>query len=307
MKAFLSCFLSLILLPLLGHAKLNVVATLPDFAALAEAVGGDLVKVASLAKGTEDAHFVDARPSFIRVLNQADVLIESGTDLEIGWLPPLINSARNTKILPGQERRVALARGIELLDVPSGPVDRSQGDVHATGNPHYWLDPANGKIIAAHLAAVFARLDPANASAYQTNLVQFTERLDRRLAAWSTRMAPGRGVKVLTYHKSYEYFARRFGLEIVGQLEPKPGLEPSATHINGLIARAKEQDVKLVLIEPFRPRKTPEYVAAEIGAKVIVLPDKVGGHQKVQDYLSLFDYAVEQITAALKKLEMMNR
>jgi ABC-type Zn uptake system ZnuABC Zn-binding protein ZnuA len=295
------CFFILICFaqPLALQAKLNVVATLPDFAALAQEVGGDLIKVTALAKGTEDAHFVDARPSFIRVLNQADVLLEGGAELEIGWLPPLVNNARNARILPGKPGRVTLAQGLRLLEVPTAPVDRSQGDVHAVGNPHYWMDPVNGRMIAERLAEVFGELDPPNAARYQENLKKFSDRLSQKLADWTRQMEPYRGTKVLTYHKSYEYFTGRFGLQVVGQLEPKPGLEPSATHINALINRAKEQGVKLVLIEPFRARKTPEHVATAIGAKVLVVPDKVGANEKVQDYLSLFDYAVAQITAAL--------
>jgi zinc/manganese transport system substrate-binding protein len=281
-------------------AKLNVVATLPDFGAIAREIGGDEVKVTALAKGSEDAHFVDARPNLIRVLNQADVLIEGGADLEIGWLPPLVQGARNRRILAGQPGYVDASRGIALLEVPTGSVDRSQGDVHARGNPHYWLDPANGKIIAAQLAEVFARLDPAHAELFRANLKQFNERLDTKLAEWTDKMAPCRGLKVVTYHKTFEYFARRFGLEVVGQLEPKPGIEPSPTHIAQLIPRAKAEGVKVVMIEPFRPRKTPAYVAESIGARLVLLPDKVEADPKAKDYFSLFDQAVAVFTAALQ-------
>ncbi|HXG47825.1 MAG TPA: metal ABC transporter substrate-binding protein [Methylomirabilota bacterium] len=287
-------------LPVQAAARLNVVATLPDFTSIAGAVGGDLVQATSLAKGSEDAHFVDPRPSFIRVLNQADVLIEGGADLETGWLPPLVASARNRRILPGQPGRVALASHVQLLEVPSAPVDRSQGDIHAAGNPHFWLDPVNGEKIAAHLADVFARLDPPNAARYQEGRKLFCDRLARKLAEWKRQMEPFRGTRVLTYHKAYEYFAARFELEIVGQIEPKPGLEPSPTHLNALIQRAREQGVKLVLVEPFRARKTAEHVARSIGAKMLILPEKAGGAENVKDYFGLFDYAVAQITGALR-------
>ncbi|MBM3839552.1 MAG: zinc ABC transporter substrate-binding protein [Verrucomicrobia bacterium] len=283
-----------------AHAKLNVVATLPDFGAIAEEIGGDKVKVTSIARGTEDAHFVDARPSFIRVLNQADVLLEGGLDLEIGWLPPLLNAARNAKILHDAPGHVILSRGITVLEVPSGPVDRSMGDVHPSGNPHCWLDPANGKVIAASAAAAFARLDPPNAAFYEANLKTFNQRLDAKLAEWTKRMEPLRGLKVVTYHKSFSYFLERFGLELAGTIEPKPGIEPSPTHINALIPRAKEEGVKLVLVEPCRPRKTPEYVAGSIGAKLLILPTSVGGNAKVKDYIDLFDYDIGQIVEALK-------
>ncbi len=286
-----------------AHAKLNVVATLPDYGAIAEEIGGDMVKVTSLAKGTEDPHFIDARPSFLRILNQADVLLEGGAEMEIGWLPALVNNARNPKILGDAPRHVLMAQGIPLLDVPLAPVDRSMGDVHPAGNPHFAHDPANGRIMAAHLVEVFSKLDAANALLYQANLRKFNERLDQKLAEWARLMEPFRGTKVVTYHKSYEYFAARFGLEIVGQIEPKPGIEPSPTHINALIPRMKEAGAKLVMIEPNRPRKTPQYVADAIGAKLVIVPGMVGGHEKIKDYFSLFDYDVAQITAALKELK----
>src|SRR5436190_17093890 len=169
----------LVLLPLAAHAKLNVVATLPDFGSIAQAIGGDKVKVTTIARGTEDQHFVDARPSYIRVLNQADVLIEGGAELEVGWLPPLVAGARNQRILSDAPGHVILSRGIRLLEVPTGPVDRSMGDVHPFGNPHYSLDPANGKVIASSLAETFSRVDARNAAYYQQNSKKFSERLDK--------------------------------------------------------------------------------------------------------------------------------
>jgi len=284
----------------LAQAALNVVATLPDYGAIAAEIGGDKVKVTSLAKGTEDPHFVDARPSFIRVLNQADVLLEGGAEMEVGWLPSLVNNARNSRILGDSPGHVLMARGIQLLDVPAGAVDRSMGDVHPGGNPHFAHDPANGKIMAAHLAEVFSKLDPGNAATYAANLKKFNERLAGKLEEWTKSMAPFRGTKVVTYHKSYEYFAARFGLEVVGQIEPKPGIEPSPTHINALIPRMKQEGAKLVLIEPNRPRKTPDYVAQSIGAKVVIVPGMVGGNERIKDYFGLFDYDVAQIVSALK-------
>lgn len=280
--------------------KLNVVATLPDFGAIAQEVGGERVKVTSICRGTEDAHYVDARPSFIRLLNQADVLIEGGAELETGWLPPLLNSARNPRIAADAPGHVVLSRGIQLLEVPSGPVDRSMGDVHPLGNPHFWGDPLNGGIMATNIAESFSRLDPLNASVYRSNCLAFVQRLNAGLAEWSRELAPYRGTKVLTYHKSFTYFLARFGFELAGTIEPKPGIEPSPSHLNALVGRVKGQGVKLVLIEPFRPRKTPEYVAEAIDARLLVLPDKVGGVEKVKDELGLFDYNVRQIVAALK-------
>jgi len=215
----------------------------------------------------------------------------------------VVNNARNPKLLGAAPGHVVMAQGITLLDVPSGPVDRSMGDVHPAGNPHFAHDPANGKIMAAHLAEVFGRLDAANAAFYQANLKRFNERLDLKLVEWAKLMEPYRGTKVVTYHKSYEYFAARFGLKVIGQIEPKPGLEPSPTHISALITRTKEAGAKLVMIEPNRPRKTPQYVADAIGAKLVIVPGMVGGQEKIKDYFSLFDYDVAQIMAALKELK----
>jgi len=283
-----------------AQAKLNVVATLADFGSIAEQIGGDKVKVTNLARGTEDPHFVDARPSHINTLNKADVLLEGGLELEIGWLPPLVNAARNGKILTGAKGRVVMADGLRILEVPLTPVDRSMGDVHPLGNPHFWLDPENGKIMAAHLVTVFSELDGKNAAFYQANLKGFDAKIDRKMAEWTKMLEPYRGTKIITYHKSFEYFAERFGLIVFGQLEPKPGIEPSPTHINTLIPRAKEAGVKLLLVEPFRPRKTPEYVAHTIGAKLVLIPEKVAGNPQTKDYISLFDYDIQQIVNALK-------
>ena len=286
---------------LAAQAKLNVVASLPDFAAIAQEIGGDKIKVTSIARGTEDPHFVDAKPSYIRLLNQADMLLEGGAELEIGWLPPLVNNARNEKILGDAPGHVILSRGIRLLEVPTGPVDRSQGDVHPLGNPHYWLDPGNGKIIAQTLADAFSKVDSANAAFYEANRKTFAEKLDRKSAEWTKALEPYKGTKVVTYHKSLTYFLERFGLEAVGTIEPRPGIEPSPSYVNTLIPKLKSAGVKLVLVEPFRPRKTPTAVAQAIGAKLVLLPAAVNGNEKAKDYLSLFDYNVSATVAALKE------
>lgn len=304
MKArFLPRLLALILPALLAHGaetQLRVVSTLADFASIAQAVGGPLLETTSLAKGSEDAHFVEPRPSFIRALNRADVLLHGGAELEIGWLPPLLNNARNSKILAGQPGNVVMCERIPLLEVPTVPVDRSQGDVHPLGNPHFWLDPVNGGIMADHLARAFGRLDPAHAAVYATNATAYRLRLDQSIAAWTNALRPFRGTRVLTYHKTYEYLAHRFGFEIVGQLEPKPGIEPSPTHLNHLIPLARAAGVKLILIEPFRAHRVADRVAEQIGAKVVVLPEKVGATDQVPDYPALFDNAVKTLIAALQ-------
>jgi len=300
MKILFSLTAALALLTSAAHAKLNVVATLPDYASLAEEVGGDKVKVTSLAKGTEDPHFVDAKPSFIRVLNQADVLLEGGVELEVGWLPPLVLNARNPRILISAPGHVVLSRGARLLAVPTGPVDRSQGDVHPGGNPHYNLDPANFKPMAANIAEAFTRLDPANQSVYQANLRAFGERVDQKMAEWAKLAAPLHGRKVLTYHKSFEYLAARYGFEVFGQIEPKPGIEPSATHIAALIPQAKQAGVKLVLMEANRARKTPQFVADSIGGKLVICPSLVGGSPEAKTCFDLIDYNLRALVRAIQ-------
>lgn len=297
MKSF--WILLLALTSALTHAKVNVVATLPDFGAIAQVVGGDHVKATTIARGTEDPHFVDARPSFIRVLNQADLLIESGADMEIGWLPPLVNAARNGKILGSGPGHLVLATHIPLIDVPKGPIDRSMGDVHSAGNPHFWLDPENGKVIARKIAEALGRIDPVNAAAFDANAEAFITELSRRMVEWEKRMAPHRGTKIISYHRSFDYFARRFGLEIVNQLEPKPGIEPSAVHITRLVSGARDSGVKLIVIEPFRPRRKAAQAADAIGAKLLVLPDKVGATEKANDYPGLFEELTRTLSGAL--------
>lgn len=282
------------------QAKLNIVAATPDLAAIAREVGGDITKVTSLALGTEDPHFVDAKPSFIRVLNQADVLIEGGAELEVGWLPTLVNSARNPKILGNEPGHVIASRGVLLLEVPTTPMDRSQGDVHPLGNPHYLLAPGNCRVVAESLAQAFSQLDAANAALYQANLKKFEERLAAKNQEWEKLLGPFRGAKIITYHKSWNYFAAHFGLEVAGQIEPKPGIEPTPSHINALVPRAKAAGVKLVIIDSFRPRKTPGQIAQAIGAKLLVLPLMPGGNEPGGDFFGWFDYLVAQVAAALK-------
>jgi ABC-type Zn uptake system ZnuABC Zn-binding protein ZnuA len=221
--------------------------------------------------------------------------------LEVGWLPPLVNGARNAKILGDAPGHLLLARGIRMLDVPSGPVDRSMGDVHPAGNPHFNLDPANGRPMAASIAEALGRLDPPNATNYRQNALEFGERVGVKIAEWRTLLLPYRGTKVVTYHKSFDYLLERFGFELVGTIEPKPGIEPSPTHINALIPRMKSAGVKLILCEPNRPRKTPAQLAEATGAKVVVLAGLVGGVPAASDYIALFDYDVRQLADALKE------
>lgn len=278
-----------------SDAKLNVIASTPDLAAIAREVGGDRADVTSLAKGTEDPHFVDPKPSFIRILNQADALIEGGADLEVGWLPPLVLNARNPKIHLGQPGRIVAAEVVRLLEVPTGPIDRSMGDVHPFGNPHFTLDPLNGKLIAERIKERLCVLSAADCPLFTTNAKQVEDKIDSRLALWQKQMAPLRGTKVVTYHRSYSYLAERFGLRVLNTIEPKPGIPPSASHARDLITQMKAEGVKLILMEPNRERKTPAFLAQQTGARVVMIPSMVGGSKEAGDYLALFDHIVKTL------------
>lgn len=282
-----------------AHAKLNIVASTPDIGALAKEIGKDKVEVMSIAKPTEDPHFVDAKPSFIVKLNKADMLIEGGLQLEIGWLPNLVVGARNRKILAGEKGYLIASAGVPIIEVPT-TADRAMGDVHPMGNPHFMLDPLNGKIVAIHICERLCQIDAPNCNYFKDNLKDFTKRLDQKFSEWQKTLEPFRGTKIVTYHKTFPYFANRFNLNVVGSLEPKPGIPPSPTHINSLIPMMKNDGVKLILIEPFRERKTPEFVTSQTGAKIVVFPIMVGGQKETDDYLSLFDYTINQIVSALK-------
>ncbi|MGC8744789.1 MAG: metal ABC transporter substrate-binding protein [Verrucomicrobiia bacterium] len=283
-------------------AKLNVVASLPDLAAVAKEIGGERIKITSLANGNEDPHFVDPKPSFIRVLNQADVLIENGAELEAGWLPPLINNSRNPKITSyNSPNRIIGIEGVKLLDVPTARIDRSEGDVHPLGNPHYLLSPENCAIVASHIADSLSTIDPQGSDYYRKNLDLFKQKLESKIIEWRKMLEPLKGVRVITYHKSFDYFIEYFKLELAGTIETKPGIEPSPSHINSLIPQAKQMQVKLVVIEPNRPRKTPTQVASAIGAKLVICPLMPGGGNSPEDFFGFYDYVVKTIANSLKQ------
>ena len=297
------CLLFLVPLQTFSYAdKIKIVTSTADLESLAKEIGGDYVTTTSIAKPTEDPHFVDAKPSFVVKLNKADLFIESGMELEIGWLRNLVIGARNKNILPGQSGYILAAKGINPLEIPDPSIsDRSMGDVHSMGNPHFTLDPLNGMTIARQISERFCNIDPANCSYYEGNYNAFIEKLKIKLAEWEKKLAPFRGTKVVTYHKTYSYFAKRFNLDVVGTLEPKPGIPPSPTHINELIPMMKREGVKLIIVEPFRERRTSEFVADKTGATIIALPIMPGGQKEAEDYLSLFDYNLDIIVSSLKK------
>jgi zinc/manganese transport system substrate-binding protein len=279
--------------------KLNVVATTPDFAALARDIGGDLVVVTALAKPTEDPHFVDAKPSHLVTLNRADVLIEGGAELELGWLPPLLDNARNGKIAAGAPGRIVASQGITMLEVPV-TFDRSKGDVHSLGNPHFLLDPLNAKIIASHLADHFAQVNPAAAETFKANLRRFEATVDQKLAEWQKQLEPFRGAKIVTYHKDFAYLAKRFNLDIVETLEPKPGIAPSPAHLAQVVSTMQATKARVILVQPYQNRRTAETVARRTNALVLDIPQQPGAIPNTATYFQLMDYLVRTLAAALE-------
>jgi len=279
-------------------AQLRVVATTPDLASVAREIGGDKVNVVALAKPTEDPHFVDAKPSFIVTLNRADALVEGGAELELGWLPPLLENSRNSRIASGAPGRIVASEGIRLLEIPTS-FDRSKGDIHSLGNPHFMVDPAAARVVARNIATHFASLDPKNASTYNANLARFNSRLDAKLAEWQKELAPYRGAKIVTYHRDFIYFAQRFGLQIVDELEPKPGIAPSPAHLAQVIGEMKRGNVKVILVQPFQNRKTAETVARQTGATVIDAPQQPGAASNTASYFDNMDNLVRAIAGAL--------
>jgi zinc/manganese transport system substrate-binding protein len=280
--------------------KLSVVATTPDLAALAREIGGDAVEVKALAKPTEDPHYVDAKPSHIVTLNRADVLIEGGAELELGWLPPLLESARNAKIAAGGPGRIVASQGIRMLEVPT-TFDRSRGDIHPFGNPHFLLDPQNVKLIAAQIAGHFTQVDPKSADLFKTNLRKFTTALDLKLAEWQKQLAPYSGSKIVTYHKDFVYLAERFNLEVVETLEPKPGIAPSPAHLAKVIATMKAENARVILVQPYQNRKTAETVARQTNAVVLDVPQQPGALKDTDTYFELMDYIVRTVATALQE------
>lgn len=282
-----------------AHAKLNVVVTTPDLASIAQVIGGREIELTTMARPTEDPHFVDARPSFIVKLNKADVLIHGGAELETGWLRPLLDGARNAKIVSAAKGNVRCCDGVKMLEVPT-ELDRSKGDIHAAGNPHFLVDPLNAKIVAEHIADAFAELDAAHAALYRANLQQFTAELETRLAGWQKQLEPFKGSHLVAYHNSWPYFASRFGLKIELFLEPKPGIPPSPAHLAEVMAKMKEQSARVIIVDPYLNRKTAETVARATSAKVVDVAQFPGGVKGTEGgYLALMDYLVGSIAAAL--------
>jgi zinc/manganese transport system substrate-binding protein len=280
--------------------KLNVVTATTDLAALAQEVGGDHLSVESIAKGYQDPHFVEAKPSFLLKLRQADLLITVGLQLEIGWLPPLITQSGNPRIQVGGAGYLDASQFAEILEIPTGVVTRAMGDVHPLGNPHYWLDPDNGRRVAKGIAEKLSDLDPPDAAYFQQRFQDFDKRLTAAEQKWDAEMAPYHGRKIVTYHNSATNFAKHFHLDVIGYVEPRPGIPPTPSHTFDLIGLMKREDCKLVLVEPYFDLKTPNSIGAATSAKVVVYLPSVGGEKQVTNYFELFDYDIALLTKAFQ-------
>src|SRR5712671_3513812 len=297
MKRIILSFCCFSALAIAAEAKIKVVATLPDFASLAREIGGDKVEVSAMAKPTEDPHFVDARPSFVVQLRSADVLIDGGAELELGWLPPLLQNARNPKLEVGKAGRVQASQGVRLMNVPTN-VTRAAGDVHALGNPHFMTDPIIAKAVAQHIAQALSAVDPANAAFYEANYKRFEATINAKLQEWGAALLPFKGQPVAAYHESWVYFAHRFGFNIDIFLEPKPGIPPSPSHLAAVIEKMKAGHVKAILVEPYHNRKMAEKVASSTGAKVVDVAQFPGALPNTETYVQLIDALVSRIAAA---------
>jgi len=277
--------------------KLKIVTTTPGLASIAEAVAGDLAKIDSICSGKQDPHHLQARPKYVMLARRADLWICTGMELEIGWEMPVINGSRNRKIRPGKPGHLDASKNIRKLEIPDATMlTRAMGDVHAQGNPHYLIDPLNAKQVASDIAERLARLDPKNAETYKANAATFQAEIDRRMEDWTARMAPLKGQSIVTFHKSWIYFVHRFGLEIAIELEPKPGVPPSPTHLTRVVGTVQTQNIGIILQEPWFSRKAAERVAGKTGARIVMAPTFTRGDPEATDYFALIDLVVKRIT-----------
>lgn len=282
----------------LAQGKLYVVTTLPDLEDIAGEIGGDRVETFSIAVGYQNPHFVDPKPSYILKLSRADVFVTVGLDLELGWVPPLLNSARNPKILIGGEGYVDASVNVPLLQVPTS-ISREQGDIHIYGNPHYWLDPANGKIIARNIRNALVRARPSDAAYFDDNLSRFEKTIDMKITEWRSEIQSLAGLRVIAYHNQWPYFETAFGFHIVEFLEPKPGIPPTPAQLARVIGLIDQQDIKIIIISPYFQPDAAELVARKTGATLVTLGTSVGAFDDIRTYFDLFDFNLTAIKSAI--------
>ena len=279
--------------------KINVVTTLADLRSITELIGGDKVEAFNIATGYQNPHFVDPKPSYIIKLTKADMFVTVGLDLEAGWSPSLLASSRNTKIQKGASGYVDASVGVKLMQVPSA-LNRGEGDIHIFGNPHYWLDPENGKAMAKNICDGLCRVSPENKAFFETNLRAFDAKIDLKLKDWETKMLPYKGSKIIAYHNEWCYFESRFGLHIVDFLEPKPGIPPSPSQLVKVIGEVKADEIKAIISSPYFTTSSAELVGKQTGAKTVVLATSVGAFDSIKTYFDLFDYNILKLTETFK-------
>jgi ABC-type Zn uptake system ZnuABC Zn-binding protein ZnuA len=279
-----------------GHAvaRVNVVASTTDLASIARAVGGDAVDVSSINRGSADPHFVEVLPSHMVRVKKAQVYLLVGMDLD-RWAYPIIDGSRNGKLLV-----VDCSKGIPPLEVPTGKTDASMGDIHPRGNPHYWLDPDNGARIASTIADALTRADPDHAALYRSGLERFEAKLAEKKAQWKESAAPLSGLEIVTFHNSWPYLCNTFGIRVVGFVEPLPGIEPTPSHTASLIEVVKSKGVRVIGVEPYFSKRTPETIARATGARVLNMPPSVGGAPGADDYFALFDVLIDGLKTAAR-------
>lgn len=283
--------------------QLKVLTTTSDLKSITEFIGGDKVKVSSISTGSANIHFMQTKPSYMIKARKADLFIKNGLGLEVTWVGLIIEGSRNAKIKPGNRGHLDASKGISPLDIPSQKIDRSMGDIHLFGNPHYWLDPLNAKIMAFNIAERLTKLSPENSDYFQENLVRFNAKIDTKMKEWKVKLAPYHGEPIVTYHKSWSYFVKRFGFKVAVELEPKPGILPSPSHLKEVIDIIKQDNVKVILNEIFYSEKAAKFVAGTTGASVVIVPNSVGGTEEAKNYFNLIDTIVERIVQGFKNAE----
>jgi zinc/manganese transport system substrate-binding protein len=291
--------LALVPVPVTAQRTLRVVTTTTDLASLVRTIGGERVEVVSMALGTQDPHYVEPKPSLILELRRADLYLQVGLDLEVGWAPLLLDQSRNPRLQPGGAGHLDLSGHVEVLDIPVGRVTRAEGDIHPYGNPHYWLHPENGLRMAEAIASRLSSLDPDGSPAYDRALVSFRSDVEAAIARWRRVAEPIRGAPLVAYHNSWKYLADFLELEIVDYVEPRPGIPPAPRHLTELVGRMTRGGVRVIVMDPFHDPRVSRSVADRAGARLLVLPSSVGGVPEVQDYVALLDHNIAALVDAL--------
>jgi ABC-type Zn uptake system ZnuABC Zn-binding protein ZnuA len=307
MKLLRACFLTFLFEVLsiapggiIAYAQqIRAITTIPDLADMTKQIGKELINVESLTRGVEFMHAVPVKPSFVPRLNRADVLVAIGLDLEAAWLPALLEVANNTKILPGQSAYIDTSVGIPIAEAPRS-YDRAEGDVHPKGNPHYNLDPVNGRIMARNIAEGLSRNFPQHKASFEANLKTYLADLNKAIARWEEMAAPLKGVKVVTYHQDWVYFANRFGLQNIGTIELKPGIEPTPNHLVALAQRMQQEKAQVIIYGPQSDR-FPRQLASQTGAALVRLQSIAGGLPETDTYMKFIDLNLRSLLAAVKK------